>query len=593
MTGPRRDAVTVDTTTAHRAIRWELPGAEADCRDNFFLGLWQPRGSLSCDLLAPAAREVASLRGENWLLASAQSVLHRPARSLVHASAEGAIAFRGYLLEPPLHSYSDSAAIVDYWRSRAQSQHNGIFSAASVDARTGALALFTDFFGMSPLYWRQLDSGIAFSTNPRYLSCATDAPDLIAWRELLEIGFISSDRSLTTEIHRVPAGHYLRADAGGTSVQPWFQFDRLPAGERPVDGRSAAQVEAAFRTAMQRCARLAGLRTILPLSSGHDSRRILTALLADRVPFDAMTARVFQKEHRDLDAPYAAEMARDFGLSHRIVEPAPPEQFAADDARRSACVDAETMMHTWALRLFDALPQEPCLLYDGILGDILGNPGFRLPDLYRSPAEDIEVILRACFAETFDGQLNRSRWPEQEALRDDVRGYLRQWLPRPNLAEFAFILLRQRRMTALWSQQLLPPGHVVVCPFVDLDYVRLLLDFIPADKHRTVFQRRCLEEFWPQFARYPGNRDIPSTLPPGSPQLDHAQMVASRKRHSAALRRSGMSTDLTGLLTWRGRIELYAGELSDALFLRAAWYTSPLTEMVLRRAVSCLRVAPV
>jgi len=586
----KRAAADRPAPTAAPALQWALPAtSDADCRDNFLLGIWQPAGPLRATFLAAPNRPIASMRGENWLVASAVSTLHQPARSLVHGDARGCVAFRGYVLEPPLHSYSDPAAIVDYWRTRAEHQHNGLFSAAVIDPQSGALSLFTDFFGMSPLYWRKLGDSIAFSTNPRYLSTAADSPDLYAWHELIQLGFISSDRSLSREIHRLPAGHRLRADANGPVVDAWFRFDSLPAGERPVDAHSAAEVEATFRAAMERCERLQGLRTILPLSSGHDSRRILTALLADGVAFDAITARVFQKEHRDLDAPYAAEMARDFGFAHRIVEPAPPAQFAEDDARRTACVDAETMMHTWALRLFDALPSEPCLLYDGILGDILGNPGFRVPDLYRSPEEDIQIILRECFGTRFKGHLDSDVWPTQEALREDVRGYLRQWLPRPNLAEFAFILLRQRRMTALWTQQLLPPGHVAVCPFADLEYVRLLFDFEPADKHRTVFQRRCLEEFWPQFARYPGNRDIPSTLPPGSPQLDQAQMVAARKRYSSALRTSGKFGELAALLTLRGRIELFAGEVSDTAFLRSAWYVSPLTEMVLRRTVSCIR----
>src|SRR4029453_2651088 len=56
----------------------------------------------------------------------------------------------------------------------------------------------------------------------------------------------------------------------------------------------------------------------------------------------------------------------------------------------------------------------------------------------------------------------------------------------------------------------LPPGALVLFPFLDLDYVRLLFEFVPNDKHRTILQRRCLAEFWPDYYRYPGTRDVPA-----------------------------------------------------------------------------------
>ena len=99
----------------------------------------------------------------------------------------------------------------------------------------------------------------------------------------------------------------------------------------------------------------------------------------------------------------------------------------------------------------------------------------------------------------FDSVLRSKVWPSVEEVRQEVKAYLGSFVPRDNVGELAFLLLRQRRAISPWSQQLLPPGHVAVCPYLDFDYLRLLLDFSSVSKHAKKFQRACLREFWPQL----------------------------------------------------------------------------------------------
>jgi hypothetical protein len=565
-------------------LRWPGHGPGGAC-DNFFLGIWHPTRDVAVAYEPPADVPQVQASGRNWWMASSASPHHGRGAGLVHASERhaGGVAFRGYLLEPPLHSYSPPSNLLEYWDDRILSEHNGVFSAAVVDASGETLTLLSDVFGMGPIYHAALRGGaVLFATNPRYLVTEPQGQDWMAARCLLESGFIAADRSLSTGVSRVPAGKAIRWTDAGAEFVSWLELESLPAGARRLDAQGVRQVEDVFQRAMDRCLALSREELLLPLSSGHDSRRFLAALLARRTPFRAFTYRGYHK-HRDLDARYAAEMARDFGFPHTIVEEAPAAEYAEFDWLRRLLTDAETGMHSWVPGLMCALPKRPCLLLDGIVGDILGNPGYRLPGLYESPERDIEIIAGDGVKGAFDSVTSRQAWPTAGEVRSDLARYLRGLPQRVNLAEFAFILLRQRRMTSPWSQQLVPPGHIVVCPYLDLEYVRLLLGFVPADKHATVLQRRCLAEFWPQFLRYPGTRDIPADAAQRSPHAERRATIACLRKLLAEVEEAGGMDLLKALLGRRVRLALTAARVSDAAALRAQWFLRPILEVVSRQ----------
>ena len=569
-------------------VQFQWPGPEAaDGTDNFFFGAWHPSRSLRVSMVGVPPAAYTERRGFNWHLISAASPVHPTGTGLVHATrdrSEG-VAFRGYVL-PGLHSYSPDAEIVKYWTARGLEEHNGVFSAAHVGRHGETLTLVTDVLGMSPLYYRVLDDLILFATNPRFLALDAERPDLVAWRAFAQTSWIIGDRSLTTGVSRVPAGHALRWTKDGSRV---VSISRLPFGTRAVDQRSLGEVEEAFQQAVDRCLELSGGGVVLPLSSGFDSRRILAALIHRKVDFQALTCHSSQKGFRDLDGRFASEMARDLGFPHVVLERARGKQYVADDRARRIRVDTETREHSWAIRLMEALPARPTFLFDGIAGDILGDPvGWRahtgLSVESRSPEGELDAIATHGITDDFDSVLHADRWPSASDLREDVKAYLRKFLPRSNIGEIAFLLLRQRRVIAPWSQQLTPPGHVPLCPYLDLDYLRLMLDFRSVDKHATKFQRACLKEFWPEFHRYPGNRDVPADMAPGSPALGNRQALECQAALVDEIESYGELAALRRLLTVRGRVGLALSRRSASVALRDQWYLTPLMELLSRQA---------
>jgi len=131
---------------------------------------------------------------------------------------------------------------------------------------------------------------------------------------------------------------------------------------------------------------------------------------------------------------------------------------------------------------------------DGIAGDILGDPvgwlkltGLAIDE--RDPDSEIENIARHAIRSDFDSVLAPRAWPSAEDLRADLHAYLRGLRQRANLGELAFLLLRQRRAIALWSQQLPPPGVVPLYPYLDADYLRATLALSSEAKHQINLQR--------------------------------------------------------------------------------------------------------
>lgn len=559
--------------------------------DNFFFGLWHPHQSVCVEMTQSPVRPCVHRRGSNWFLASAVSPFHQATTGLVHSAPESsfAVGFRGYVL-PHLQSYSPSSNIREYWRNQVFDEHNGVFSAAIVNPPGDTLTLITDALGIGSLYYRTYGNAVLFSTSPRYLSMLHDQPDLLAWRSLLQTSWILGDRTLSLDIKRVPAGKAVCFSSEEERLVSWFNFDRLPDGTAPAGRTAISDVEDAFQQAMARCLALRIDSRVLPLSSGFDSRRILTGLTKHNTDFQAITCRVFQKEHRDLDATFAHAMAQKFGFTHTIVEPENIEEYVLDDCTKRRLVDGETHEHTWAVRLMAALPNRSSMLFDGVGGDVLGDPvGWNvhigLQVAPSSPEKDIDDIAQASITHDFDSTLRRNHWPTTEKLREELTSYLRQYCPRRNIAELAFLLLRQRRTIALWSQQLLPPGHLAVCPYFDLDYLRLLLTFASVDKHAIKFQRACLKEFWPEFYQYPGNRDIPPNLPPSSPQLSQRRSIRCYRSMIEDMTPRGGVRLLRTLLAPKGRLMFECSVWNQSVANQNLWRFHHLTELIWRETM--------
>ena len=572
-------------------LRFSWPAvAAAPFREDFFLGAWRAGGPLQVAWSEPPESvEPAVVEGRNWWLLSNTAPLGGHSRGLVHHGLAGeglngepldGVAFRGYVLEPPLHSWSDSARLAQYWAAAPAQCPNGVFAAAMVSKSGARFELAADALGIAPLYYRRLSAGVVvFATSPRYLRCPGDGIDALAARMLMHRGgALCGDVSLVPGVRRVPPGRTMVFEAGGVEERPWFSFASLPDGGRPVTERMLGEVEEVFQAAVDRCLRLMpGAAVHLPLSSGHDSRRILAALHARRVDFLALTVRILQKDYRDLDGSIAPQMAREMGFRHLLLEYSPPPQYRIEDQAFRRLLSSEVSEHSWSAPLMRSLERQPSLVFDGLAGDVLGQAVYRNPLLYTMPEGDKPAALADL---AFAPQVSRL-WRERacsslEEARAELIRHL-SFLPEGrNRADLGWLMVRTRRGTGPWSQHLFPPGHLPVLPYLDHDYVRVALQCDPQDKLKEALQGRCLARFWPAWNAYAGSRRIPEDLPPQPPEKVHRLQLTRLHQMRRECRTPLLLPDLRRRLTPRFYALAVASGWSERLSLRIDWWLDPL-----------------
>jgi hypothetical protein len=459
---------------------------------------------------------------------------------------------------------------------------NGTFALARILAEGTTLELMTDAFGVGGLYYREWQDVVLFASNPRFLAMDDDVPDLGCWLMLLSYGCTFGERHLTRDIRRAPPGSVLSFTGSRREVRSWFSFESLPEPTEPIDDHALQRVEAAFRQSLQRCRSLPHRETMLPLTSGHDSRRILAELLEMGEHHRTLTVRVLQKDNRDLDARFAEQLAACTGVDHQTIELPPSDRYAETDRLRRALLDCESPWHLWALPMAAHMPKETSLVLDGLGGDVLGETGFEAPEMFISPDRGTNAIAELLVDNAFVPVLDWTVWPRVETLRAEVRDWLLT-LPAHQRPDLAFLLSRTARSAALWSQRLVPSGHIAVYPYLDLDYVVEAMRLAPLERIERSLQDRCLQRFQPAHHAIPGSRNIPHWLPPGASGIGDACDLACIRSMAHHLKRAGAEQDVRRLLSpsYRARSRLAA--LSAWMTLRARWWLGPLLALVYRQ----------
>lgn len=483
--------------------------------------------------------------------------------------APALLAFRGYLSEAGIHSYSNKKAVQKYWSDDLVKRHNGIFSAAVIDSDGASLSLITDIFGVGPLYYRKIGSAIFFSSTPALLSFKHDEKDMTSWILRMMTGYIPGNETLTKDIEQVPPASVMTFNKNGRHTQKWYDYNNLATGDLPVNDAALEACEKTFSLAMSRCKEMEFGEVKLPFSSGFDSRRIFAHLSDNKANLETFTVQMPTGGGEDVDGTYAPMMSADQGITNKRFEIPTPGEWHKYNVQRIYAMDAQTDYHTWSVRVFDHYRGKKISMYDGLGGDVFGFYGWnfvyhpeklmtsKLPDFLKPSSFPTLSQVYSKFRKLHDEQ--------SDGINKDLVSYC---------------IWQSRSGTALWAQQQALPGQLIFCPYYDLDYIETMLKYSSPKGEFYVLQARVLEKFWPKIASYHGSGKLPQKVKKIGKYNNSNKYVSLKKLLQAEYKSEESISVYKDLFTGKGRFLLSLARFSLKITRQVDWWAKHLVEMI-------------
>lgn len=235
------------------------------------------------------------------------------------------------------------------WGEACVERLNGIFAFAAWSEREQKLLLARDRFGVKPLFYYELESGLLFGSEPKALLAHPQVEAVVDSEGLAEVFALGPARTPGHGIYRgikeVRPGHLVVADRRGVRTRPYWSLVSAP---HPDDFPTTVErVRHLFVDAVRRQL-VADVPVCSFLSGGVDSSAI-AAVAARAFAEEGRTLRTFSVEYRgndrhfrptafqpNADAPWVRRVSEHLGTEHRQVLIETEELVAAlEDAVRA------------------------------------------------------------------------------------------------------------------------------------------------------------------------------------------------------------------------------------------------------------------
>lgn len=220
---------------------------------------------------------------------------------------------------------SDTEVIVHLYEDEGENfvqRLRGMFAIALWDGRDQKLLLYRDRLGIKPLhYWFQKGTLLFASETKALLEYPEVGRELSlsALSDYLSFLYIPTPRTIYQEIHKLPAGHFLRYQNGRMDLVPYWDLT-YRTDERVSEEEWAARL----RSALQESVRMHLVSDVSLgafLSGGTDSSTVV-AWMSQVSSSPVKTYSIGFRDRRFNELPYARQVARHFKTDHHeaIVE---------------------------------------------------------------------------------------------------------------------------------------------------------------------------------------------------------------------------------------------------------------------------------
>lgn len=201
--------------------------------------------------------------------------------------------------------------------TRWASELDGRFAVARYEDSGRSLELVTDPLGGYPLYCGAADGTCWIANNAELVRslCGISELDPEVLASVFGGGWSVTGHPAWRGVERLPPGSLIAYGPDGarrvTALHPRERYARMP-GAGPLDPTAAARTLTATVRAL---ADWPGRPTVVPITSGRDSRLILAAALHAGIDFSPVTAGAPE----DLDVVGAKRVCRAAGLEHELI----------------------------------------------------------------------------------------------------------------------------------------------------------------------------------------------------------------------------------------------------------------------------------
>ncbi|MEG3765078.1 hypothetical protein [Alteromonas sp. 14N.309.X.WAT.G.H12] len=370
----------------------------------------------------------------------------------------------------------------------------------------------TDPMGFYPLYYTDnAHLPLAFSTSITHLKrrFRSLTPNWDAWNLLFNDGHLLGKMTTIKEFSRLREGEVLvfplhPSGKSNPEIQR-FSFYHTPG---PVSDKDFVMRGNALLSDTMEALMRDEQNVVIPLSAGHDSRRLAATAKHLDIPFSSITQSVRNPLNYDVDTLVAKQLADMLSLPEERYRhlPMPNRRDSITQMlEKDYWTGFETPSHEWSMNIVHATPSSS-LVCDGIVGDQIVTSS-----LYYNAPEKMDALLQNNGAYVDHLIKENSPLPLKREAQERRRALITSTLNEYACDQHAIVRYtvfnRTRRSTAAWYYPFLSKGSRVCLPYADVAFFHHGLT-MPLDKKKDrLWQKICLEAINPDIAGLHSTRD--------------------------------------------------------------------------------------
>lgn len=364
------------------------------------------------------------------------------------------------------------------------------------------LIVGTDVMGFYPLYYIDGPS-FSFANFIPHLKHRMKTPKINwdTWNELLNGGDIIGNKTTIKGVFRLGQGEKIRYKKEAVAINSFDVY--APALSTHCDDYIKENNE--LLTESIKILSNHSKKLTIPLTGGHDSRRIALTASNLNLNYSAITQETNVIGGYDVDSFVAAQLTDILDIKkHNILVMPDENSIKYHRALKDYWCGFESAQHEWATNISSTL-EANSLIFDGIIGDVtINNHYFHShPDLLANYKNINKVLSYITPKPLFSIKPHLLENSIEQSLFDGLAKFDND----PNQLTLFKVFNHTRRNIGHWFTMFLHDGHDVALPFGDLNFFNQSLSLAPSERLNALYQKKCMLAVSAKVANLHSTRD--------------------------------------------------------------------------------------